>query len=1050
MVELGRQARGEPAIAAALDELERGGFYERALALQSCYGSRDGARVVRALKDKSTIIRKVAVGLAALVCDDTQARQALEAASRTERRGLIDALSARKRHALVDEFIEAVAGRDDPDLGWLIRWASPELARRRLDLATPSMADHDWTALARRHPVLVVDALREQAEQVEYFDQQLLRQVNAVASVLAEAAPDQAVALVRGMLRHVAPRQLMLQRLVERRPSEMADLLDRLDRGAVRFDRVAHRLDTGRLLGLVERQPESVYDRELWLARLPPEQRKVVHDAAGLSWRDDDGRLSQGLVALLPRAIREAEARRHLALAALATRPVERLPYTAFLPWDEARAVLDPFMRNPDPDLRAAALSALIEATRFDRVRLAEMLDLVVARGNEQDPLRLAMIDGLTNLPPGRWQTEHLDRLGQILRQALDAADLSTMTAHAATRLVVTLLPRYPMWGAEWLGTLVRERGRLDAYDLQRRLTDDDMRRIAPALLPVLQTWENREREQYLLTTAQSLGRRLRVFEGLLDLIERVLRATRSPWVSDQALSLLAEHRRYRLDALVPRLLREDPSWITRPVVYGYLHRRRQELLTPFLGQKAYRGRFSTGKTYFLLPLYDGFGRWTAEQQTTFAETLMRVAGETDRDTPAVLGSIQRLAALPAPPPTRLIQLASDKRLAVREASLRSLGRLDAGDGVPTLIEALSDDRARIAIYALRQTLLRMPADDALRLLEAAPLDRVTVAKEVVRLVGELGSENAYGKLLELDGQDLHRDVRIALLRAFWGFRDRDTTWAILRRAAVADDSAIARAVGRVPPERLNRAARDQLVELLASLLDHADPLVRIDVLRRCKDLPVADPRRRLLPPLLAAMNSRAPDECAAAAEAVFQTYAGRDVTAVGEAIAGLRANRRALWTAVETLRQALRWNRQHLLRAAREVLTSLAGDPLTVSLRVTLAAAALPWDELAALVTSLTRTGELHPQALASLGQAIEAAAFRSDAIELATLELALRPLDDPAARWLALRALVTQARIAPGWTDDRWARLHAYRADPAPMVAASAQFTFPADEPA
>ena len=48
---------------------------------------------------------------------------------------------------------------------------------------------------------------------------------------------------------------------------------------------------------------------------------------------------------------------------------------------------------------------------------------------------------------------------------------------------------------------------------------------------------------------------------------------------------------------------------------------------------------------------------------------------------------------------------------------LRAPARLDAGQGVPTLMEARIDDRGRIAIYALRSTLLQMPAAAALRAL---------------------------------------------------------------------------------------------------------------------------------------------------------------------------------------------------------------------------------------------------------------------------------------------------------------------------------------------
>ena len=83
------------------------------------------------------------------------------------------------------------------------------------------------------------------------------------------------------------------------------------------------------------------------------------------------------------------------------------------------------------------------------------------------------------------------------------------------------------------------------------------------------------------------------------------------------------------------------------------------------------------------------------------------------------------------------------------------------------------DDRARIAIYALRRALLQMSTTRALAILRGVPRHRVTVAKEVVRLLGELPGGAAYADLLVMAGEDVHRDVRVALLRALWDHLER-------------------------------------------------------------------------------------------------------------------------------------------------------------------------------------------------------------------------------------------------------------------------------------
>jgi hypothetical protein len=85
-----------------------------------------------------------------------------------------------------------------------------------------------------------------------------------------------------------------------------------------------------------------------------------------------------------------------------------------------------------------------------------------------------------------------------------------------------------------------------------------------------------------------------------------------------------------------------------------------------------------------VLPLNDGFYRWTPKQQEIFASTLLEVgrAKDQNRATYEWLAIIKRLAAMPALDFAPLIQLASDERPPVREAALRSLVRLDAGQGI--------------------------------------------------------------------------------------------------------------------------------------------------------------------------------------------------------------------------------------------------------------------------------------------------------------------------------------------------------------------------------
>jgi hypothetical protein len=153
----------------------------------------------------------------------------------------------------------------------------------------------------------------------------------------------------------------------------------------------------------------------------------------------------------------------------------------------------------------------------------------------------------------------------------------------------------------------------------------------------------------------------------------------------------------------------------------------------------------------------------------------------------------------------------------------------------------------------------------------------VTVAKEVVRLAGGLATPEAFEFLREQEARPLHRDVRVALLRALWDHLERPEAWESMARAAQSEDDALLTSVVRIPADRLSVAARRRLLTLLVGLLGHGEPGVRLEVIERCQTQPVDDPERLVLAPLLEALASPLPDERGAAARAVFASCTRQD-----------------------------------------------------------------------------------------------------------------------------------------------------------------------------
>ena len=537
MVELGRMVPNDTSIGETLAALAQGDVYQRALATQACYGSHDSAQALRALSDPSRTVRGLALGLAALICSDAELHQALESLPLDLKMALARALSRRRRQTPIDLALERLATQDHTAFTMLLPFSSHSLVSRSFGQVSEGIDLVSLCRFARHHPDLVIEHLHTRATASETLDPQLILQVNAVLPHLTDRVPDLALDLVKTLVTILPPARLQLQVLARKRPNEMADLLLSLnEHSAVRFDTVAHRLRSEQLLALFRALPGTISTRSF--DQLRPEQRLALYTACERGWRNTDGVLASQIVAALPTAQRVQEGRRHLALPALATRPLERLPYAAFLPWEEARTLLDPPLRSPDADLRGVAIKALISATRYQRTHLADVLQLVRSRRNEQDPVRREMLTALAALPHGIWQAEHLDDLAQILRDALNATDLSHPTAQAMERLVVHLFPFHPEWSANQMATLYRERGHISVFRLDAYLSDTDIRRIAPVLTPILHAWQRRENERLLVSLATALGKRLHAFDELAEVLETTLEQTLHSGIADAILRL--------------------------------------------------------------------------------------------------------------------------------------------------------------------------------------------------------------------------------------------------------------------------------------------------------------------------------------------------------------------------------------------------------------------------------------------------------------------------------------------------------------------------------
>jgi hypothetical protein len=158
-----------------------------------------------------------------------------------------------------------------------------------------------------------------------------------------------------------------------------------------------------------------------------------------------------------------------------------------------------------------------------------------------------------------------------------------------------------------------------------------------------------------------------------------------------------------------------------------------------------------------------------------------------------------------------------------------------------------------------------------------------------------------------------------------------------------------------------------------------------------------------------------------------------------------LLPRRRLLKRAIKALEPNDTRARQRLLPVARATLDALEADPLTLTQRVRLAVRYLGADDLASYFERVSARQEWHDEALLVACATISDQEDRLSAEQWRAFEGRLSTSDDARLRRLAFAALKAWAARAGDWEGAPLERLRVYRADPAPLVAAVAQFTLP-----
>jgi hypothetical protein len=1056
VVDLGRESIADDPDTASyarriLAVLEAGSFYERELALLSCHASKDCRRIMRFSRDSSETLRRLAADLAVRYCSEAELLEILHRSRLKERRRIFKKLRRAGRLPVIDSFLKLLAEKESPEFNKLVYFGTPELVGSTLPELEERLSPEDARRLASLHPDLALEFFSGLAAASTRDDPRLLSLlVGGALDLLSRLRPDGALTLFESLLAKFRACQLPCRTILNLRPAAASELFARQsDYGGVDLSPVLHRLPDHLVVQAVNHR-QFAAAVQTGFNRFAPALRQNIFAICCDGWLNVEGAIPLAILEQLDREARAKQARKHLALANFSTRIGERLNYARLLEWDEARQTIAESLASPDPGCRAAAFYNLVYAVKFNRARLPEVLELLHKHKNEPDPVRERFLAALTQLPPSAFSAESMERLGIVIDDAFKAADLSFASQANIGRLLVRLFPLHAQSVAAALTRLLKERGAYMLAANPMRLLDAEVRQLSPCLKEAVQYWQAQERESEINQLGAWLAIRLGGSEPVLDALADLARDSKIPYNAETAARVLFDFERRYFERLVPELLKLDPTWSVKPLIYEYLGRKRQSLLTPYLGQTLVSGRFATGKNRMVPGFTSGFHRWTARQLQIYREVLCRLVVQESSSYNDRTFAICRLCLLPEPPVELLAQAATlaSKDEALRDLTIRQMACTDNNCGLPVLLECLEDERATRAIYALRTAVLAMEPGAALAFLKKIPCHKVTVFKEVVRLAGEIGSQPAFEWLKALVETDLHRDVRLALLRALWNYLEKEDAWLILKKTVQSGDPVFAEAAVRIPQSGLSKSGRAQLLELYRDALDSKNALTRVKTLQQISASTLLDPLNELFDALGACLASDAENECRAAAWTAAILYAGRNPEVLSRLFEGVAGKARNLRTYLQQMQLRLSSQPETFEADARVLCAAMKKFPRTAELSVELAAAVLPWQEFYEMLVEFERAGTLHFGVMQAACQCLRQPSRPSTLAELAVVEEKLKAQEAENLRRLGLAALCGLTNSASGWTAGHLSRLRSYRQDPSLMVASYAEFILPSAE--
>lgn len=855
-----------PELDSLLDELVAGDSFARLTAVSLGEVARRDAVVERLLFDEEPRIRSralaavrsgVEVGDDVLLrlYDDAPAELRQELVRTVRQRGLAD--------RLIDPHRERWGDRAAAPL---LTGCSETTVARLLPKLGYCLAAGDWQRLGCRYPSTVLAHASEALVDDNAGREEWWRTIGWGVAGAVEPSPAQALEL---MERALPPNTL---------PAAVVDVLGRLitiDRAAVlrmltdpgRRDAVRSSAFTQAVLRRLARYTDdeiAALGRIAWtqpwefarlLGSLPPSRRLAVFEAVTRNLDLNQSVFTDEVLDALPHAERHRQARRMLDVAMVRDSTHLSWRVTGRLPYDDAFALLEPQVRRSEAADRAAVYSAVVEAAGRSRDARAvgQALEWSTRVRNDRDPVRQAVLQAVSALPPSLLTDDHVTALDTLLTDALEARDTSWGSTYALQRQAERAVregavrgrPTLLDWGLRAHARLAGQSGSAGLHGLIDGLPRGHEVTVYDALRPYLEAGAARNEFGLAFEVARAFGRRGWGLAHLHEILERAVWSNQEYTVG-AAVDLWLEPPATRSER-IERLLRRDVGMVRWEGAWRAVTEYRTDLLDRVFAKPGRSRRFDRDQPRWAVPAR-ALRRWLPRQQTRYAELLAEAARDKRIPDWARVDAVRTLGRIPGTSPLAmnaspaggspgggsavgamvglLREFAQDPEVPIAEAALAGLAWTDRPDLVmPDLIAHAGDDRARVATYAVTRA-ARFVRPSALAAALRPMLDgegvKITSRKEAARLLGELRAPGAATILAEAY-ETAHVDVKAAIASSVsQHLLHEPAAWPLLTAAATGP-AATARVVAGRQPSSVPDRHRPAYGSLVLDVTRHPD-----------------------------------------------------------------------------------------------------------------------------------------------------------------------------------------------------------------------------------